>query len=284
MPLTSPPHPLELYRWAVQDPETHAVLLRIMFDRLGTEGPARILREDFAGTAADSVAWVALKADRQATAIDRDPDTVQWARDRANRLLGERATLVRLLCRDVFDVEIRTESPPADIVSVLNFSIMYMHDVAALDRYLRIARAGLRPGGIFVCNLFGGPGISKAHTHRTRIMPRARLSAEPAPPAFDYTWEVRSIDRERSIADCRMHFRLDCAADECSSCTYQDAFTYAFRLWSPRELCSALMAAGFTSAHIWQHTVQSGQPVLCPLEPAQLERQSAWTIYLIGVT
>ena len=52
---------LELYRWAVQDPETHAVVLRTMYERLRPGRQPAILREDFAGTSAESVAWVMLQ-------------------------------------------------------------------------------------------------------------------------------------------------------------------------------------------------------------------------------
>jgi SAM-dependent methyltransferase len=278
---------LELYRWAVQDPETHAVLLRIMFDRLGSDGPAEVLREDFAGTAADAVAWVALKPGRRAIAIDRDPATVEWARARAGRLLEDCAPRVRFFNRDVFELEHSEEVPHADILSVLNFSVMYLHDLALLDRYLRVARAGLRRGGIFVCNLFGGPDRSRPHRQSTRISPQPRLPREDAPADFDYIWEVRSVDPIDRVADCRVHFVLGDAEMDADRVERRDVFRYAFRLWSPQDVCGALERAGFVSTHIWQHTVQphagTARPMLCPVTPEQLSRQVAWTAYLIGV-
>jgi len=51
---------LELYRWAVQDPETHATVLRLMYERLHPGRTPMLLREDFAGTSAEAVAWLAL--------------------------------------------------------------------------------------------------------------------------------------------------------------------------------------------------------------------------------
>ena len=70
---------LELYRWAVQDPETHAVLLCTIYERLRPGRHPVILREDFAGTAAESVAWVALEKGRRAIAVDLDGPTLEWA-------------------------------------------------------------------------------------------------------------------------------------------------------------------------------------------------------------
>src|SRR5437660_1524591 len=87
-------NPLELYRWAVQDPEIHAEVLRIMYAHLNAGRQPKLLREDFAGNSADSVAWVALREGRRALAVDLDGPTIDWARERAGRILGSRASEV----------------------------------------------------------------------------------------------------------------------------------------------------------------------------------------------
>src|SRR6187402_1216346 len=92
---------LELYRWAVQDPETHAIVLRTMYERLRPGRHPVILREDFAGTSAESVAWVALKKGRLAIAVDLHAPTLEWAQRRAARLLGPRAPAVSFIHGDV---------------------------------------------------------------------------------------------------------------------------------------------------------------------------------------
>src|SRR5687768_14840233 len=116
---------LELYRWAVQDPETHAEVLRIMYESVYPRRTPTVLREDFAGTAAESVAWVALQGRRKAVAVDLDGETVEWARKRAERILGSDAASI-----DFIEGDVITIAPPrvqtADIVSVLNFSIFYL--------------------------------------------------------------------------------------------------------------------------------------------------------------
>src|SRR6186997_286191 len=118
---------LELYRWAVQDPETHAVVLRTMYGRLRQGRHPMVLREDFAGTSAECVAWVALKKGRRAIAIDLDEPTLEWAKRRAVRLLGDRASEISFVRGDVRIVG-PPEVPHADIISVLNFSILYQRD------------------------------------------------------------------------------------------------------------------------------------------------------------
>lgn len=146
---------LELYRWAVQDPETHAVVLRTMYQRLRPGRQPVVLREDFAGTSAESVAWVILQHGRHAIAVDLDGPTLEWAQRRAARLLGALASEIAFVQGDA-----RSIGPPevaqADIIAVLNYSILYQREPDELLSYLRHASNGLAPGGILVFNLFGG--------------------------------------------------------------------------------------------------------------------------------
>ena len=115
---------LELYRWAVQDPETHAIVLCTMYERVRPGRHPVVLREDFAGTSAESVAWVVLATGRRAIAIDLDGPTLEWAQRRAVRLLGPLASEIAFVRGDVRIVG-PPEVAPADIISVLNFSIFF---------------------------------------------------------------------------------------------------------------------------------------------------------------
>ena len=184
---------LELYRWAVQDPETHAVVLRTMYQWLRPGRQPVVLREDFAGTAAESVAWVILQHGRRAIAVDLDGPTLEWAQRRAVRLLGPLASEIEFVQGDARSVG-PPEVPQADIISVLNYSVLYQREPEELLSYLRHAINGLAPGGILVLNLFGGAAVEPGTTRR-RVTPSPRLSTESPIPAFEYLWEVRSYDR-----------------------------------------------------------------------------------------
>src|SRR5262245_32545212 len=118
---------LELYRWAVQDPETHAVVLRIMYEQVRSGRHPDVLREDFAGTSAESVAWLALRRGQRAIAVELDGATLAWAQRRAVRLLGARAGEIQFVEGDVRRVG-PPEIPPADIIAALNFSILGLRD------------------------------------------------------------------------------------------------------------------------------------------------------------
>lgn len=274
---------LELYRWAVQDPETHAMVLQVMYERTRPGGTATVLREDFAGTSAESVAWAALGADRRAFAIDLDGDTIAWARRRAQRLLGARATQVTFVEGDALAVGAAHGVAPADIISVLNFSIFYLRDPTTLRAYLAHAREVLAPAGILVVNLFGGPGAVAPGTTETRVERSPRLSTEHAIPPFDYRWEVRAFDPRTRALDCRIHFRLEHAG---ARRELIDAFTYTWRLWSVDELIDACTRAGFSRVQLWRHTYDASRGAaglfLGPVDPSAVAGLDQWTAYIVA--
>lgn len=281
------PDLLELYRWAVQDPETHATVLDIMHRAGRPAHPALVLREDFAGTSADSVAWIALGGDapRRAVAIDLDAAALRWAGDRAALLLGPRAAAIEFACRDALGT-VPPEAPEADILSVLNFSIQYLSDPATLSAYLDVARRSLAPGGILVANLFGGRGARLPSIDRRRVEPAPRLPAERPIAPFDYVWEVRSWDPATRVADCRIHFEVADAASPGGRRRIDDAFRYDFRLWEPREVMEAAARAGFGAVEFWRHTYDPSKGAagvfLGAVDPGAVAELSTWTGYIVA--
>ena len=287
-PRTHQADTLELYRWAVQDPETHAALLDLIHARM-SQTPAnpsspRVLREDFAGTAAESVAWLARAAGRRAYAIDLDGPTLAWAAARARRMLGREADNLTFLQADVCTLG-PDQVPAADIISALNFSIMYLAETHDLLRYLVAARMGLASGGILVCNLFGGranehPGIS---THA--VSPRPKSPGERPMEAFEYRWEIRGFEPMTRVADCRIHFRLPGPGGRVGR-FMPDAFRYAFKLWDPDEITSACLRAGFARAEVWRHTYDPTKGAsgvfLGPTDPTHFRDTDSWTAYIVA--
>lgn len=287
MASATPVDTLTLYRWAVQDPETHATVLRLMYERLHPGRTPVLLREDFAGTSAEAVAWIALGRDRQALAVDLDAPTLDWARRRAEGLLGARAQALRFVTSDVMDCA-PPAVPPADIVSVLNFSILYLREPSVLQAYLAHARRCLAPQGLLVLNLFGGPGATRPHTDRHLVTPAPRLPGEVAPPPFEYQWEQRHHDPATGRLDCRIHFRIADPDRPGAIRELRDAFRYDWRLWTVAELQAALQAAGFATVQVWRHThdpARGAQGVFLGAVPAAaLDGLESWTAYLVAST
>lgn len=279
------PDPLTLYRWAVQDPETHATVLRLMFEQLHPGRTATLLREDFAGTSAEAVAWLALAPGRRALAVDIDGPTVDWARRRAQGILGARASGLQFIQDDVLRIA-PPLVPAADILSVLNFSILYLREPAQLQAYLQHAWHCLAAPGLLVLNLFGGPGTLRARTDTHRVTPRPRLAGEQAIPPFDYLWEQRAADAQTRRIDCRIHFRVPDATAPGGVRLLRDAFCYDWRLWSLAELTAALQAAGFDDVQVWRHTYDPARGAagvfLGAVAPEVLAPLDLWTAYIVA--
>lgn len=270
---------LELYRWAVQDPETHAMVLQVMYERTRPGQTAKVLREDFAGTSAESIAWAALDSQRTAIAVDLDGTTLAWARQRGERLLGTRVAQVTFIEGDALTTGVEQGAVAADITSVLNFSIYYLREPATLASYLAHAREVMAPSGILVMNLFGGPDSVAIGTTHTRVDRSPRLSTERGIAPFDYQWEVRAFDPTTRALECRIHFVVD-------GRELRDAFSYQWQLWSIDELLAACKTAGFASAQLWRHTYDPAKGAagvfLGPVEASAVESLPQWTAYIVA--
>jgi SAM-dependent methyltransferase len=270
---------LELYRWAVQDPETHAEVLRLMYERARPGSRALVLREDFAGTAAESVAWVGMGKDRRAVAVELDESTVAWARSRAARILGARSSGVDFIAGDSLSVA-PPQAPAADIISVLNFSVLYLRERAQLQHYLQHARRCLAPQGVMVVNLLGGAGARRLGVTTHEVTPRPRFKSEQPVAPFLYHWDQRAYDPATSHAQYSIHFTVRDGAE------VRDAFTYHWRLWSIDELIHAFREAGFSSATMWRHTYDPSKGAngvfLGPVDQRDVADMDLWTAYIVA--
>lgn len=276
---------LELYRWAVQDPETHAEVLRIMYMCMNPGHTASLLREDFAGTAADSVAWVALREGRRAVAVEIDAPTVLWAKERAERILGSRASGVEFIVSDVMQAG-PSEAPQADIVSVLNYSIFYFHERAALRRYFLHAAKCLAPRGLLGLNAFGGTQSTQALTRRRQVAPSPRLPTEAGALPFEYLWEQEPRDADYPRLDAAIHFMIPDPTSPGGVHEVRDAFRYDWRVWTIEELIEELHAASFDDVEVWRHTYDPAEGsaglFLGPVPLSELAPLNYWTAYIVA--
>lgn len=276
---------LELYRWAVQDPETHVEVLRIMYESVHPGLRPSVLREDFAGTAAESVAWVALQENRAAVAVDLDGETLQWARNRAERILGSDAAHIDFVEGDVMEIA-PPRVQPADILSILNFSIFYLDSVERLSAYFAHARTCLASGGLLVLNAFGGVESRQVRTDAYQITPSPRLATESAIPPFEYVWEQRSYDPATERLDCRIHFNVPDPHKPGENRWIRDAFHYDWRMWSLGGLTDALRTAGFDHVAVWMHTYDASKGIdgvfLGPAALTDVEAMESWTAYVVA--
>jgi len=276
----STPELLQRYRWATQDPPRQAAVLAEIYRRVRQSEPLR-LREDFAGNAADSVAWIQAQKGRSAIAVDIDAPTIEHARERARRILGTRVEAITFVTDDVHAVT-PPQVPAADVLSVLNFSAFYFHQRDALVRYFKHAHAALGADGIAIVNAFGGRDAMRPHTDRHRIKPR-REGGQAALPSFDYLWEQRSYEACSGRIDCRIHFEIDVEGG--APRRIDDAFRYDWRLWTLPELRECMHSAGFSRVEVWLHTAtqRDGETEVFLGAVESIPDRPMWLAYVVGM-
>jgi SAM-dependent methyltransferase len=221
-----------LYEASVQCPEADIRFFDRVYQEWNGHKP-RLLREDFCGTAAIAAEWVRTRPDNIALGIDLDRPTLEWGRREHVLPLGAAAVRVRLLEADVRLVR----RPRVDVIAALNFSYFVFHTREELKAYFRTARAALRPGGVFVLDIFGGWESQALVTETKRK------------PGFTYIWEQRSFDPITHRTRFYIHFRLR------DGTMIKRAFTYDWRLWSVPEVREVLLEAGFRTSRVyWEGT------------------------------
>lgn len=226
----------ELYEHCVQSPAELAAFLQILHGR-----SPRVLREDFAGTAAVSRAWVASSEEHRAEAVDVDAEVLS----RAGPI--ER---VERMCADVRTAEVRAAT--IDCVFAGNYSIGEIGERTELVEYLRASRRRLRHGGLFACDTYGGESA-----FRTGVLERRHPG--PGGTILHHVWEQRAADALTARVVNALHFRIERDGEIVAE--QHDAFVYRWRLWSVPELVDALREAGFarTSVHTrLSSTAESG--------------------------
>ncbi len=269
------------YRWATQDPAAQAALLAAVYQRVRGREPL-LLREDFAGNAADSVAFVAASSARRAIAVDRHAPTLTHARTRAGCLLG--GDVARI---DFHRANVLRLAPPAvdpvDVLAALNFSIGYWHDRSALLSYFKHARRCIAAEGIVIVNTFGGPACMRHRIDRYPVTPGVEPGQPPLAP-FDYLFEYRSFDAATARIDCRIHFEWPDTAARGGRRQRRNAFRYDWRLWTLPELCEGLLESGFARAEVWRHTAeQRDGRTHVELGPVNaLREKELWLAYVVA--
>jgi hypothetical protein len=228
----APPHPLDLYRLAVQHPLAEVAFIeRAWAHYRGDADEPRLLREDFAGTAEVAAAWAQSDDERQAMAIELDPVTATWAMDRLCEVED-----LHMVISDVMDMY----EPKVDVTVALNFSVLIYHSAEDLRNYLRHAKTGLNQRGLLILDVFGGSGARQVRRQSRRVEPNEG-GFEP----FEYIWEQRAYDPATGRIDCRIHFKLDEGRE------LRHKFVYDWRLWRPAKITELALEAGFTSAELW---------------------------------
>lgn len=255
--------PYRLYERAVQCAEAEVDFFEQRF-RLLRGRPARLMREDFCGSAAVCCEWVRRHRHNRAVGIDLDPAVLDWGRhNNLARLSPQAAGRVELRAGDV----LQADAGQQDLIAAMNFSYWLFRDRTTLKRYFRQVRAALRDDGVFFLDAYGG-----YDAFREIIEEREIVDDEGR---FSYCWEQAAYNPITGAMTCHIHFAFP------DRSRLERAFSYDWRLWTLPEIRELLAEAGFARVTCyWQGWDAAGEAD-GRFEPAErADADAGWICYI----
>lgn len=224
-----------LYELSVQSPETEVQFISRRFKAM-RKRPARLLREDFCGTASVCCEWARHHRDNHATGIDLDPEVLDWGRSHnLSTLKPDQKKRVTLKQANVLNVR----SHDLDVVVAMNFSYWLFTERAELKKYFKTVHRSLAKDGIFFLDSFGGYDAFREMTEDREI--------DEGGLTFTYTWDQARINPIDNKMRCHIHFSFP------DGSRLNKAFSYEWRLWTLPEVRDLLEECGFRNVTFyWQ--------------------------------
>ncbi len=258
---TSDPH--ELYELSVQCTDAECDFIERAWKQTGRAALPSSLREDFCGTAIASCAWVRRRNGNAAIGVDLDPEVLRWGEKRHwSTLTPTERSRLSVHCADVLTADL----PQVDVLVAMNFSYFIFRERAAMLAYFKRAYANVRPGGLMLCDAYGG---SESHSEQEE---------ERHLDGFTYVWDQHHYNPISSHVVNYIHFRFPDGTE------LRRAFAYHWRLWSLTELQELLKEAGFAKVTVWwegtDKRTSSGNGVFRPTTKG--EACTGWIAYLVA--
>ncbi len=249
-----------LYQKSVQCVEAECDMVEDTFRSLRGRR-ARLIREDFCGTANTACEWVRRHRSNRAIGVDLDAAVLAWGRKKnVGRLKKPAAERIVLLQADVLKVE----TEPVDMVLAMNFSYQLFKERALLRTYFERVRSGLVEDGVFFLDAFGGYESCRAISEKTKHK------------NFTYIWDQASYNPINGDMMCHIHFAFP------DGSRLRRAFTYNWRLWTLPELRDLLLDAGFANVTVyWEGADEKtgeGNGIYTPA--THVEQDPSWVCYL----
>lgn len=229
-----------LYGKSVQNVEAEIDFVDQTFEALRGR-KARVIREDFCGTANSACEWVRRRPGNRAVGVDLCAETLAWAREHNLPTLsdGERSR-VTLLERDVRDPG--PEGRGADVVLAMNFSYWVFAERAGLVAYFRSVRESLGKRGIFILDHYGGSDALTETEEEREI------------DGFTYVWDQHRYNPITGEMVCYIHFKFR------DGSKMERAFEYHWRHYTLPEIRDCLLDAGFGKVTVyWEGEDEDGE-------------------------
>jgi len=252
-----------LYELSVQCAEAEIDFVENAFKRLRGR-PARLLREDFCGTANVCSEWVSRHRNNRAIGIDLDREVLDWGRrNRVAALKPGQRKRLRLIEADV----LKADTEPVDIVSAMNFSYWLFKDRKTLKRYFRRVHKALKGDGILFMDAYGGYDSFREIEEEREI--------DDGGKGFSYIWDQAHFNPIDHNLQCHIHFAFP------DGSRLERAFSYDWRLWTLPEIRDLLAEAGFSKVTVyWQGWDENGEADGEFLPATQGSADAGWICYL----
>jgi hypothetical protein len=226
-------HKHQLYEYSVQCPEAEVDFIENTF-RDFRKRRARLLREDFCGTAAVCCEWVKRHPRNQAVGVDLDSKVLDWGKQHhLAKLGGGQRKRVKLLDSNVLKVKTKK----VDAIAAMNFSYWLFKERKTLKRYFRQAFKALVDDGILFLDAYGGYEAFQEVTEERDI--------DEDGYRFTYVWEQENFNPVDNGLICNIHF------DFPDGTRMEQAFRYDWRLWTLPEIRDLLGECGFSRVTTW---------------------------------
>ncbi len=255
--------PHQLYELSVQCAEAEIDFVDATYRKLRGRN-ARLLREDFCGTASVSCEWVRRRRGNRAIGIDIDPQVLQWGRDNnLSELDNSQLKRIELIRGNVLTT--KTEAP--DVILAMNFSYWLFSERRTLKRYFRSLHRALPDDGVLFLDAYGGYDSFRS------IEEDREIDAEGW--KFTYVWEHEKYDPITGRLICNIHF------DFPDGSRLEQAFRYDWRLWTLPEIRELLAETGFRKVVVyWQGWDEDGEPDGNFVPAEEGEAEAGWICYL----
>ncbi|MCU7812572.1 MAG: class I SAM-dependent methyltransferase [Candidatus Thiodiazotropha sp. (ex Notomyrtea botanica)] len=231
-----------LYELSVQCSEAEIDFVDDTFKKLRGRR-ARLLREDFCGTANVCCEWVRRRKFNRAIGVDLDGEVLDWGRThQLGKLKPSERKRISLLEKNVLTV--KTE--PIEVISAMNFSYWLFKERKQLKRYFKRVHSQLADDGILFMDAYGGYESYKDIEEERDI--------EDGDTTFTYTWEQEKYEPISGNLICHIHFDFE------DGSRMERAFSYDWRLWSLPEIRELLDETGFSKVTFyWQGFDDDGE-------------------------
>ena len=253
----------KLYELSVQCAEAEIDFVDDTFKKLRGRR-ARLLREDFCGTANVCCEWVKRRKFNRAIGVDLDGSVLDWGIiHRVGVLKPSERKRINLLEENV----LTAKTEPAEIISAMNFSYWLFKDRKQLKRYFKRVHNQLADDGILFMDAYGGYDSYKEIEEEREI--------EDGDATFTYTWEQEKYEPISGNLVCHIHFDFE------DGSRMERAFSYDWRLWNLPEIRDLLTEAGFSRVTVyWQGFDEDGEPdgEFVPAEEG--EADAGWICYI----